>query len=407
MTKYEPFIYKIPSINVDDIYKDNSVMHSININQPLISLGFHSFIHRTKSAMDITKKLETKNEFYNIVNTFENVINDYNEDINNISQTYFALKKNETILSRDFYKMWEILNMFNIADNKHINLIGLNDMHGSFTQAFIKYREKFHTISKDNISYVSHNNINSNYSKIVNNIKITDSSILDVDTIHQIKSSLKEQRGDLIIADGSMTWNNDNYMEQEAYILIYSEILAAISLQAKDGNFVLKIFETFTHVTIKLIYLLSSFYDEVILYKPYFSRETNSERYLICRKFKSVSDLDKKIKILEKTLISMKSNIFIIDVFPQFNVYDVNIFKYINILLVNTQQIMVNLIVQYIKSNNYFSENYHAYHSKQIESTKWWISTYFVNKLIDFSKTIKNKLQYNESELNIFVNKIL
>ena len=31
----------------------------------------------------------------------------------------------------------------------------------------------------------------------------------------------------------------------------------------------LKIFETFTHITIKMIYLLTSFYDEVYVYKPY------------------------------------------------------------------------------------------------------------------------------------------
>ena len=77
---YIPFIHKIPSIDSDNIYTDNTIITSSRINMPLISLGFHSFIHRTKSAMDIILKLETKKDFYNIVNQFEHIINDYYDD---------------------------------------------------------------------------------------------------------------------------------------------------------------------------------------------------------------------------------------------------------------------------------------------------------------------------------------
>ena len=59
---YKPFIFKLNNIDVSKIFDNNDVIKSSNINQPLFSLGFHSFIHRTKSAMSITEKIETKNK---------------------------------------------------------------------------------------------------------------------------------------------------------------------------------------------------------------------------------------------------------------------------------------------------------------------------------------------------------
>jgi 23S rRNA U2552 (ribose-2'-O)-methylase RlmE/FtsJ len=56
------------------------------------------------------------------------------------------------------------------------------------------------------------------------------------------------------------------------------QIIAALNVQAKDGHFVLKIFESFTIPTVKLLYILSSFYNETYIYKPSYSRPTESER---------------------------------------------------------------------------------------------------------------------------------
>ena len=150
-----PFIHKIPTIDTENIYKDNSIVTSSTINMPLISLGFHSFIHRTKSAMDITLKLETKNKFYYIVNPFEHNINDYKDDINSNVSIYFSNKDEPKILSRAFYKMWEILMMFDIANMQNLTMMGIAEGPGSFIQAVIKYREKFYNITKDKIYYIT------------------------------------------------------------------------------------------------------------------------------------------------------------------------------------------------------------------------------------------------------------
>ena len=149
---FTPTIYKLQSIKPNDsIYKDTNVSLATFINQPLFSLGYHSFINRTKSSMDITKKLETKNEFYYIVNPFEPTINDYKDSISDIASTYLSLK--QPIKFRSFYKMWEILTMFDIANKPKMIITGLEIDEG-FIQAYIHYREKFYSIENDKINTV-------------------------------------------------------------------------------------------------------------------------------------------------------------------------------------------------------------------------------------------------------------
>jgi 23S rRNA U2552 (ribose-2'-O)-methylase RlmE/FtsJ len=429
---YKPFIFKLNNIDVSNIFDNNNVLKSSNINQPLFSLGFHSFIHRTKSSMAITEKLETKNKFYYVVNPFEHNINDYNEDINHISNTFL---NNPQILSRAFYKMWEILYIFDIASSAHkegMTMVGLAEGPGSFIQSFVEFREKYFEPSKDtvygltintnntiNINKEMVDNINKRYDNMISVLKTsskqtkttktlsTNGDLTKIETINYLKENIKK-KADLITADGGFEWKNENYQEQEAYALILGEIIGAISIQAKGGSFVLKIFETFTHNTIKLIYLLSSFYEECYLYKPFFSRATNSEKYIICKGFKYNEVESSKMKILLDTLKNCETKEFINDIFPKFvlNNEDLNIFKYINISIANTQQIMINNLIVYIKSNNYFGDAYHNYRDLQIKANKWWIDNFFTDKLNEKTTMIKDIIRYNESEINLFVKKL-
>ena len=202
--------------------------------------------------------------------------------------------------------------------------------------------------------------------------------ITQVKTISNFKKTVTKTKkyADLVTADGGFYWNDENYQEQEAYQLIFGEIVAALKVQAKGGHFVLKIFESFTTVTLKMIYLLSSFYEECYLYKPYFSRESNSEKYIICKKFKyeQNNSMKKKLKILEDLLDNMTNEKFISDIFPELKLTEkyLNIFKYINTKLANKQQIMINKIVKFIKNNDYFGDKFHEYKNNQIEATNWW-----------------------------------
>ena len=438
---YKPFVFKIPNGNSDFLNKDNEkIIFSNNINQPLFSLGFHSFLHRTKSAMDITNKLESKN-FYYVVNPFEHKISDAKEDITNEYLKYFNVNDEPKTLSRAFFKMWEMIVLFDLARNKNFSYAAVAEAPGSFIQAILKFREKFKLEVKNSkfFSVTIHNEkdnfinmskqflgyYNKKYPELLNVHKTytvnsskkyksrDNGDVTDIKTISLFKKDITEKGNfvNLVSADGGFKWVDENYQEQEAYILILGEIITALRVQAKEGDFVLKIFETFTNVSIKLIYLISSFYEDCYIYKPYFSRNSNSEKYLICKNFKFNPDskeLNDKITILENILKQANSKLFVNDIFPSFKVPDeyVNIFKYINISIANTQQIIINKIITYIKGNNYFGEQYHNYKDEQLKANKWWIEKFFINELSDKSEFINEQVNFNNSEIKLFLQKI-
>lgn len=93
---------------------------------------------------------------------------------------------------------------------------------------------------------------------------------------------------DIVTADGGFDFSsNFNHQEVLAQTLVVSEVLYALSLQKPGGNFVLKIFDTFTRVTVDIIHLLAAFYTDVIIIKPNTSRVANSEKYIVCKGFKT------------------------------------------------------------------------------------------------------------------------
>jgi hypothetical protein len=360
-------VYKLPKNNNIDNFKkkDNLVLTLPYENYPLFSLGYHHFIDRTRDAMNITNKLETKNEFYYVVNPFESNVTNYSDDINTFSKNYF---KNE-IESSEFYKFWELCFIFGIADKENIEVLFLNDLGEK--QAIEYYRNKFQNKKKDKF-------------------------------INKYKSGLNV---DLIIC------NNKINKENQVVIQLLEDIIKIIESQKKKGNCIIKIDDTFTIPTLKLIFLLSTLYEEIYICKPYLSRPSDSEKFII---LKNYLDLDSKkiIKNLEEIITESKKN-YLTEIFMDVEIPDsfVDHFKFINIKFVNQQQIIINDIVKYIKENNYFGDKYHNYRNKQIEASEWWINNFYPSSTSlfntnkeNFEKLLKSTLDKNNLEKEKFLN---
>jgi len=445
MTEYKPFIFKLEKGDnkiLDRPIDKKDVIMSPIINYPLLSLGYHYFIHRTKESMERTNQLESKNKFYYIVNPFEHTISNHEEDLTSNTKKFFKMKDNDPkILSRAFYKMWEILMYFDIGSKKDLNYAALAEGPGSFLQAVLKFREKYnYDLKKDKYFGVTIHPENGNniemgkqflghyekvYPSLINIHKTvpletankykgkSNGDITNVKTISLFKKEISKSKkySDLVTADGGFNWDDENFQEQEAYQLVLGEGIAAIRVQNIKGSFVLKLFETFTIVSLKIIYLISSFYEESYICKPLFSRSSNSEKYLVCKGFKydQVKDaklLDKKIKNLEDILSSITSDQYLQDIYPDLVLPDSYIedFKFINIMIANDQQIMINKIITYIDGNNYYGDEYHAYKNKSVDATKWWNDTFFVDKIsVDNNmKYLKSITDYNNKEKQIY-----
>ena len=441
---YTPQLYSIDTDKFDikflDSSKTNEVQLSSNITQPAIDMGFHSFLHRTKNSMSITKDLETKNKFYYIVNPFEETIEDYNENISNLAKKFLNITGDPDILSRAFYKLWEILTVFDIASNKTLTCATLAEGPGGFVQAIIQYRKKYKfNVDNDKIFSITIHpekgqNImmnksfmgyySKNHSDLICQFKTctkntakkytgkSNGDLTEMKTINLFQKEIvsKSTGVDLVTADGGFLWTDENYQEQEAYKLILGEIITALKVLNKDGSFVLKVFDTFTTTTNKMLYILGSFFKEMYIYKPYFSRDSNSEKYIVCKGFKYAfksKDVSSKVSVLEKALDKMDSNLFINDIFPEFSLPKdfLNKIKFININIANNQQIMINKIITYIKGNNYFGEAYHEYKDQSIEASKWWNSVFFNDNIKnDF---MKNNIEYYQKEFENFVKKLI
>ena len=347
-----PDIFVLPKNNDKNKFKKNVEISSA-ILQPKFSLGFHSFQHRTKNAMNITNKLETKNKFYNIVNSFD--------------PEKIDIKKT---ISSGYYKMWEIISLFDLASKDKIVYGAIAEAPGAFIESYIDFRKKYFNISKDKIYSVtlkpekesSIEDMNKKFMGILKKeyseiytphktsvksvaVKYTgkdNGDITDSKTIKNFKKDFTKDNNlaDLITADGSKYIFDRNFIEQESFNLIFGEIVAALSVQAKGGNFVLKIFDTFTSVSVKLMYLLSKYYDKVYVYKPFTSYENEEEKYLICKNFQfTQKEIEKELKDMNEMLQKMDTDEFISDIFSDMIIPDMfnNMIKFINInLIINT-----------------------------------------------------------------------
>jgi 23S rRNA U2552 (ribose-2'-O)-methylase RlmE/FtsJ len=400
MTNFEFKICTIPKEEVLKI-KKYDIKFSIFHPQPRFNYGFHHFIHTAKDKTSIFNDSRYTRKHL-ITNPFEHEISDYDKDIKTMSELYFETKKNG-IISRAFYKLWEILIIFDIIPAKPITAVFLAEAPGAFVQASAYYRMKFNDEKdylKDKFYCISVNNgkditFKENILKALNNITICKENNGDITNL-SVQKDLKNlaNEAELITADGGFNWINENYQEQEAYRLIFAEIISALRLQKKSGNFILKIFETFTPLTIKLLLLLNNYYNEVHIYKPFTSRLTNSEKYVICKDFKGINSIE--LKNLEELLETINTNEmkdnYLNDIFLN-NYLSENIIKLnqkMSIDISNKQYSAINETIVYLNNGNFFGDIYFQYHEKQIEANDFWINTFLPIDNNDLKKIRKN-----------------
>lgn len=80
------------------------------------------------------------------------------------------------------------------------------------------------------------------------------------------------------------------------------EVLVACKCLKEGGNFVCKMFDTFSDLSASIIYLLYILFDHLLIVKPYKSRSVNSERYLVAKSLRSRDTpiFERAVSILER-----------------------------------------------------------------------------------------------------------
>lgn len=207
--------------------------------------------------------------------------------------------------SRSYFKLWEMLiefNLINDLNHTNINVAHIAEGPGGFMEALVQYRKKYTNKLKDNIygitlksikreipgwikanEFIKQNNIHISYGKD------NTGNIYNIDNILEFTKEIGDNKCDLVTSDGGFDFSVDfNHQEQQAYRLIFCEIVIGISIQKVGGHQVIKVFDIYSKLTVKLLYLLSVIYKEVYIYKPITSRPANSEKYIIAKYFKGI-----------------------------------------------------------------------------------------------------------------------
>ena len=195
-----------------------------------------------------------------------------------------------------FFELMEIFQMFNINDilaTKHkINIAHLTPNHTSTTYLLNMLREE-----NNDFIIVEDFDYNKLYTKFITNKFVINNPV----------TNNNDSKLDLIIFE----FPQCDYANTKQYI--HNMLLALIIItkyQANLGTCIIKIDNIFYKPIIDIIFLLSSFYDKILLIKPIISNITKSERFIVCKSFNCgiVENSNIRNKIDEQILTKMNES---------------------------------------------------------------------------------------------------
>lgn len=266
----------LPTIDVS-LEINNQVTNKI-VNQSLFDK-----IHKKKQEIDNVKyKWDSAKK----------ISNDY-EYIYTSSNTHKNIS-NITPVSRSFFKLREIIYEFKLQI--HTNCACIAEAPGGFIQSILVFcGEKKISLSKINgITLVSTDKdipywnptLITNPKVCICNGKDGTGDLYKLSNVLDFIRYCGKQSCSLVTGDGGFDYTKDFEQELSSYKLFYSEILICLNIQSEGGTFVCKLFDLFWYSSLQLVYILYISYESISFIKPSTSRQSNSEKYIVCRGFK-------------------------------------------------------------------------------------------------------------------------
>ena len=287
------------------------------------------------------------NKIYKILNKYKNMINnvenikiwDFCKKLSNEYELLHHCIKNRISnlgianydpISRSFFKMWELCFDCDIIDStkREITYGALAEGPGGFIECFNFYRRRFCINPIDIIKCITLKPYNNDIPgwkksrrifKECNNYTISygkddTGDIYNVENIKYFAKLFSEKKADLVTGDGGFDFSDD-YSNQEvlAFRLIFCEIVAGLSILKIGGNMVIKLFDLFHYASIDIVYTLSYYFDKLHIVKPFTSRSAKSEKYIVCKSFRGISndELNSLYNIIDEMVILSKQHKYV------------------------------------------------------------------------------------------------
>jgi 23S rRNA U2552 (ribose-2'-O)-methylase RlmE/FtsJ len=288
----------------------NKLKISISPQKPLPYMSY-SFNHYLTEIKDKIEKLgDDWNTYKKYTNPYENIH----------TNTYKTSVCKYKPISRAYFKMVEIINMFNFQNLQTatpIQMFALAEGPGGFIEAVLNYRsneaDRYYGITiedpcdnevpgwKKTAAFLkNHPNI------FIEKGADGTGNILNIDNFRHVTGEYRGQM-DFVTGDGGFDFSSDfNNQEVNITSLLFAQIAYAVCIQKIGGCFVLKCFDCFHKATAELIFLLSTMYEKVHIVKPNTSRYANSERYLVCTNF--LCNDPNIVNVFDELMINICSN---------------------------------------------------------------------------------------------------
>ena len=262
--------------------KEFCIDYDPTIENKLINNPLYCKIQSKKSEIDKVR---------NLWDSAKKVCNDYE-----YIYTSSNIKKNVSYIvpvSRSFFKLREIIYDY------HLDISGscacIAEAPGGFMQSLLKHSEDYSIYLKKiyGITLVSDDKDVPYWNpSLIKNNKIEIESgdgTGDLYILGNVLSFIKrcgKSSCQIVTADGGFDYTSDFEQELSSYKLFYSEIMISLNIQKQGGSFICKLFDLFYTSTLQLLYILYLSYDSISFIKPLTSRQSNSEKYVVCLGFK-------------------------------------------------------------------------------------------------------------------------
>lgn len=211
----------------------------------------------------------------------------------------------EPVVSRAFFKLWEIIMDFDIIRKEHegtrsMRTLSVAEGPGGFVQCICHYRKRFHADVAAGDAYTGFTLRSFDSGTPGWNIPTKHMEAEKVSIVYGSDNtgnlySAANIRGlskmfphtvDLFTADGGFDFSVDDHNQESTCIrLLCAQVLACLETQAEGGTAVIKMFDARTSSTRRVLLALVRNFGSVVAVKPHTSRIGNSERYLVCRRY--------------------------------------------------------------------------------------------------------------------------
>ena len=364
-----------------------------DVNQ-ISSFNLSNYLKNTKEKIDNVYKYWDQMKIYT---------NPYEFIHTNIPNNNISISKYKPI-SRAFYKLLEIYNMFNLIDYKYpIKTFHLAEGPGGFIEAtlFLRKNKKdmYYGMTlldgmKNTPGWKKSINFLEKYPNIFLEKGIDKTGNLYNEENFKYCCQNYKDSFEIITADGGIDFSKDfNNQEVLASRLLLTQVFYALSMQKKDGTFILKIFDIFNKTSIDIVYLLSYYYKTVFIIKPNTSRSANSEKYIVCKNFKKPINFNIKKKFfgILKILNNIDCDDYIISSILNIkqNLYFLNTIQEINHILGQRQIENILYTIKLIENRDQYKEKIEKMRHTNIQRCIKWCEENNVemNKLKDIVNT--------------------